>query len=232
MSDSSSLQQPLGQPPTSSTEANAAAPRTGIVGKLSFLDRFLTLWILHWAPRRDVPTTHQGALESRAPFVEALLTWYTLAKTKGATWYFDKFTPRIGVLTLLALLFAIVVLFASQSTRISSNLDKVVYAAVPLLLYFMFIQSRCPSRLTATTLSWRSQWTIASFGLKSDPALISVVGALIEIPTMLALVYLAFWFRKTLFTARKKDDEAALVDAMEEAEDSATADVYAKKTDL
>ncbi|KAG2814717.1 hypothetical protein PC129_g8878 [Phytophthora cactorum] len=213
MSDSSSLQQPLGQPPTSSTEANAAAPRTGIVGKLSFLDRFLTLWILHWAPRRDVPTTHQ-------------------AKTKGATWYFDKFTPRIGVLTLLALLFAIVVLFASQSTRISSNLDKVVYAAVPLLLYFMFIQSRCPSRLTATTLSWRSQWTIASFGLKSDPALISVVGALIEIPTMLALVYLAFWFRKTLFTARKKDDEAALVDAMEEAEDSATADVYAKKTDL
>ncbi|KAG2925724.1 hypothetical protein PC116_g13086 [Phytophthora cactorum] len=211
MSDSSSLQQPLGQPPTSSTEANAAAPRTGIVGKLSFLDRFLTLWILHWAPRRDVPTTHQ-------------------AKTKGATWYFDKFTPRIGVLTLLALLFAIVVLFASQSTRISSNLDKVVYAAVPLLLYFMFMF--VVSFHMTTTLSWRSQWTIASFGLKSDPALISVVGALIEIPTMLALVYLAFWFRKTLFTARKKDDEAALVDAMEEAEDSATADVYAKKTDL
>ncbi|KAG6959835.1 hypothetical protein JG687_00008542 [Phytophthora cactorum] len=230
MSDSSSLQQPLGQPPTSSTEANAAAPRTGIVGKLSFLDRFLTLWVLHWAPRRDVPTTHQGALESRAPFVEALLTWYTLAKTKGATWYFDKFTPRIGVLTLLALLFAIVVLFASQSTRISSNLDKVVYAAVPLLLYFMFMF--VVSFHMTTTLSWRSQWTIASFGLKSDPALISVVGALIEIPTMLALVYLAFWFRKTLFTARKKDDEAALVDAMEEAEDSATADVYAKKTDL
>ncbi|KAG3106769.1 hypothetical protein PI124_g11720 [Phytophthora idaei] len=230
MSDSSSLQQPLGQPPTSSTEANAAAPRTGVVGKLSFLDRFLTLWILHWASRHDVPTTHQGGLESRAPFVAALLTWYTLTKTKGATWYFDKFTPRIGVLTLLALLFTIVVLFASQSTRISSNLDKVIYAAVPLLLYFVFMF--VVSFLMTTTLSWRSQWTIASFGLKSDPALISVVGALIEIPTMLALVYLAFWFRKTLFTARKKDDEAPLVDAMEEAEDSATADVYAKKTDL
>ncbi|ETI36492.1 arsenical-resistance protein [Phytophthora nicotianae] len=187
------------------------------------------------------------AIYMGAPFVAALLTWYTLTKTKGATWYFDKFTPRIGVLTLLALLFTIIVLFASQSTRISSNLDKVIYAAVPLLIYFifMFVMSFLMSwwlgatyeqtvSLSFTAASNNFELAlavaIASFGLKSDPALMSVVGALIEIPTMLALVYLAFWFRKTLFIARKMDDEAALVDAMEEA-DSAT-EVYAKKTDF
>ncbi|KAJ8516980.1 hypothetical protein ON010_g18383 [Phytophthora cinnamomi] len=60
----------------------------------------------------------------------------------------------------------------------------------------------------------------------------SVVGALIEIPTMLALVYLAFWFRKTLFIAKKVDGEAALVDEMEGQADQGAAGVYSKKTDL
>ncbi|GMF30767.1 unnamed protein product [Phytophthora lilii] len=76
---------------------------------------------------------------------------------------------------------------------------------------------------------------IASFGLKSDPALMSVVGALIEIPTMLALVYLAFWFRKTLFTAKAADDQAALVNAMEGQQvedDRSGSGAYAKKADL
>ncbi|KAG7381351.1 hypothetical protein PHYPSEUDO_006196 [Phytophthora pseudosyringae] len=188
-----------------------------------------------------------------APFVAALLTWYTLTKAKGDTWYFDKFTPRIGVLTLVALLFTIVVLFASQSTRISSNLDKVLYAAVPLLIYFafMFVVSFLMSWWLSATyeqsvaLSFTAASNnfelalavaIASFGLKSDPALMSVVGALIEIPTMLALVYLAFWFRKTLFTAKAVDeDEAALVGAMEAQQglssDYNAAGVCTKKTE-
>ncbi|KAG6623032.1 arsenical-resistance protein [Phytophthora cinnamomi] len=147
-----------------------------------------------------------------APFVAALLTWYALTKAKGATWYFDKFTPRIGVLTLMVLLFTIIVLFASQSTRIPSNLNKVIYAAVPLLIYFMFmfvVSFLMSWWLGATydqavTLSFTAASnnfelalavTIASFGLKSDPAQMRVVDAFIEIPTMLALVYLAFWFR-------------------------------------
>lgn len=183
-----------------------------------------------------------------APFVAALLTWYTLTKVKGTTWYFDKFTPRIGVLTLLALLFTIIVLFASQSTRISSNLDKVIYAAVPLLIYFIFMfvvsflmswwlgatyEQTVSLSFTAASNNFELALAvaIASFGLKSDPALMAVVGALVEIPTMLALVYLAFWLRETLFTSTKMADEAAVLDAMEEADDSVTG-VYAKKTEL
>ncbi|KAG6610411.1 Bzip transcription factor [Phytophthora cinnamomi] len=57
--------------------------------------------------------TKNAGIYMCAPFVAALLTWYALTKPKGATWYFDKFTPRIGVLTLMALLFTIIVLFAS-----------------------------------------------------------------------------------------------------------------------
>uniref|UniRef100_K3WVI2 Arsenical-resistance protein n=1 Tax=Globisporangium ultimum (strain ATCC 200006 / CBS 805.95 / DAOM BR144) TaxID=431595 RepID=K3WVI2_GLOUD len=152
------------------------------------------------------------------PFALALLTWFTLTRAKGTTWYFSKFTPRIGVLTLIALLFTIVVLFSSQSARITDNIDKVLYAAVPLLIYFfvMFIASfYLSAKLGATyeqsvALSFTAASNnfelalavaVATFGLKSDPALMSVVGALIEIPTMLALVYLAFWFKKVLFAA-------------------------------
>ncbi|EGZ22036.1 hypothetical protein PHYSODRAFT_251430 [Phytophthora sojae] len=184
-----------------------------------------------------------------APFVAALLTWYALTKAKGDTWYFDKFTPRIGVLTLMALLFTIVVLFASQSTRISSNLDKVIYAAVPLLVYFMFMfvvsflmswwlgatyEQAVTLSFTAASNNFELALAvaIASFGLKSDPALMSVVGALIEIPTMLALVYLAFWFRKTLFQSKAMDAEAAMVEELEGQADQSAAGVYSKKTDL
>ncbi|KAG6615375.1 arsenical-resistance protein [Phytophthora cinnamomi] len=63
-----------------------------------------------------------GGIYVSASFVTTLLTWYAVTKAKGATWYFDNFTLRIGVLTLKALLFTIIVLFASQSTRISSHL--------------------------------------------------------------------------------------------------------------
>lgn len=157
------------------------------------------------------------------PFALAVATWLILTHWKGQKWYYDSFTPRIGVFTLLALLFTIVVLFASQSQRITSNIGKVLYAAVPLLIYFffMFITSFLTSwYLGATyeksvTLSFTAASNnfelalavaISTFGLQSDPALMSVVGALIEIPTMLALVYLAFWFKKHLFQPKDLDD--------------------------
>lgn len=157
------------------------------------------------------------------PFVLAVLTWFTLTRAKGTPWYFERFAPRIGVLTLIALLFTIVVLFASQSERIMNNIGKVLYAAVPLLIYFfvMFIASFATSaRLGATyeqavALSFTAASNnfelalaiaVGTFGLKSDPALMSVVGALIEIPTMLMLVYLAFWFRTRLFECAKSED--------------------------
>ncbi|RAW29774.1 hypothetical protein PC110_g13866 [Phytophthora cactorum] len=357
MSDSSSLQQPLGQPLTSSTEANTAAPRTGVVGKLSFLDRFLTLWILlvagvglglgqvdaiqDFIDDTTVDGTNVlvaiGLLVMMYPPLakvrwnlvhQIFADWRLLLLTTVQNWVLGPFVmfflssaffhDDVGYMTGLSLVgcarcIAMVVVWNSlaggdaeycaaivamnsvltiglyspyaglfindlpshlgidSSAEIHVAMGEVaknvgIYMGapfvaalltwytltktkVPLLLYFMFMfvvsflmswwlgatyEQTVALSFTAASNNFELALAvaIASFGLKSDPALMSVVGALIEIPTMLALVYLAFWFRKTLFTVRKKDDEAALVDAMEEAEDSATAGVYAKKTDL
>ncbi|GLE00023.1 hypothetical protein PINS_up008750 [Pythium insidiosum] len=184
------------------------------------------------------------------PFVLGIATWYFVGRVwKGEKWYRTKFTPRIGTLTLIALLFTVVVLFATQSERITDNFGKVLYSAVPLLIYFlvMFVVSFVMSTaLGATyaqsvTLAFTAASNnfelalavaIASFGLKSDPALMSVVGALIEIPTMLALVHLAFWFKTHLKFRQPPTDvgiqESLVSDALED--DSSVAKVEHKQT--
>lgn len=146
------------------------------------------------------------------PLGAAVLTWALLTRAKGREWYYGAFTPRIGKITLFSLLFTVVVLFASQSRDIINKAGAVAYAAVPLALYFfsMFIGSfKAAQMLGATymqavTLAFTAASnnfelslavSVGTFGLQSDEALMSVVGALIEIPTMLSLVYLAFYFR-------------------------------------
>ncbi|KAJ0393013.1 hypothetical protein P43SY_005896 [Pythium insidiosum] len=193
------------------------------------------------------------------PFVLGIATWYVLSqKWKGETWYHMVFTPRIGVFTLIALLFTIVVLFTTQSTRITSQLGKVLYAAVPLLLYFlfMFIASFLLSAwlggsyAQCVTLSFTAASNnfelalavaIATFGLDSDPALMSVVGALIEIPTMLALVYLAFWFQSHMRFQREDDQpktetsddvESAVASSSPASPAAVPSPQYAKMTDV
>ncbi|TMW55864.1 hypothetical protein Poli38472_008512 [Pythium oligandrum] len=164
------------------------------------------------------------------PFVLAIVTWYWLTSTKGTEWYSTQFTDKIGVCTLVALLFTVLVLFASQSTQITDNLDKVVYAAVPLFIYFivMFFVSFAMAFLlggsypqtasvafTAASNNFELALAqaISAFGLRSDPALMSVVGALIEIPMMLSLVYVALYLKKRLY--HLKDDEEESVDTQE-----------------
>ncbi|KAJ8525866.1 hypothetical protein ON010_g15258 [Phytophthora cinnamomi] len=104
-----------------------------------------------------------------------------------------------------------------RSVRLAehAHLVKVIYAAVPL-----------SSTAASNNFELALAVAIASFGLMSNPAQVSVVGALIEIPTMLALVYLAFWFRKTLFIPKKVDGKAALVEEMKEQADQGAAGVY------
>jgi ACR3 family arsenite transporter len=77
------------------------------------------------------------------PLAAGVLCWFVLTRAKGKEWYYDSFCPRIGPLTLAALLFTVVVLFASQSKSITHQVARVLYAAVPLAIYFlvMFISS-------------------------------------------------------------------------------------------
>lgn len=147
------------------------------------------------------------------PFVLGVAGWVFLRRWKGNAWYFDEFTPRMDVLAVAALLFTIVVLFASQSQRITTTIGSVLFATVPFLIYFVFtfttsffMSQTCGAThaqsvtlaFTATSNNYELSLgvSVATFGLDSDPAMMSVVAALIEIPTMLALVYLSLWLEK------------------------------------
>ncbi|KAL4160935.1 hypothetical protein PRNP1_001493 [Phytophthora ramorum] len=147
------------------------------------------------------------------PFVFGITGWFFLRRWKGSAWYFDEFTPKMDVLAVLALLFTIMVLFASQSQRVTTTIGPVLFSMVPFTIYFVFtftssffVSQNCGAThsqsvtlaFTATSNNYELSLgvAVATFGLDSDPAMMSVVAALIEIPTMLALVYLSLWLEK------------------------------------
>jgi ACR3 family arsenite transporter len=155
------------------------------------------------------------------PFIAGVITRYTLLKRKGAEWYDHQFVPRIGKVSLLALLFTIVVMFSLRAQTVVDLPLDVVRIAVPLLAYFliMFLLSFYLSiRLrfdyphavaqTFTASSNNFELTIAVaigvFGIASGVAFAAVIGPLVEVPVLIALVNLAFWFRKRYYDADDK----------------------------
>ena len=150
------------------------------------------------------------------PLVAAIITRYTLRRSKGAEWYDHKFIPRLGPTAMIGLLFTIVVMFSMQGDKILSQPGDVVRIAIPLLFYFvlMFAVSfgisiwRKFSYQMSTTQSFTAASNnfelaiavaVATFGITSDVALATVVGPLIEVPVLIALVYVALWIKKRYF---------------------------------
>ena len=144
------------------------------------------------------------------PLVAGYLTRRVGIARRGREWYEGQFLPRIGPLTLYGLLFTIVLLFAIQGKRITSEPLDVARIALPLLAYFalMWIAGfaagkalRLPYAQTAslafTVASNDFELAIAVavgvFGAESGQALAGVVGPLVEVPVLVGLVYLALW---------------------------------------
>jgi len=149
------------------------------------------------------------------PLVAGYLTRRIGVARGGIDWYENRFLPKIGPVALYGLLFTIVVLFALQGETITNEPVNVARIAVPLLVYFplMWAVSFWLSRRAG--LSYERTATVAFtaagnnfelaiavsvgvWGVTSGQALAGVVGPLIEVPVLVALVYVSLWLRRRL----------------------------------
>jgi ACR3 family arsenite transporter len=120
---------------------------------------------------------------------------------KGHDWYDNKFAPRIAPIALWGLLFTIVVLFALQGDAITSDPLSVVVIAIPLIIYFAIGLPYARSATVAFTSAGNNfelaiAVSIGVWGVTSGQALTGVIGPLIEVPALVALVYVSLWLRR------------------------------------
>lgn len=155
------------------------------------------------------------------PLVAGFLTRLVGERRKGTRWYEEHFLPRIGPIALYGLLFTIVLLFALQGDRITDAPFDVARIAIPLVIYFAVMWVGAFAAGLRMNLSYERNASIAFtaagnnfelaiavaigvFGVSSGQALAGVVGPLIEVPALVALVYVALRARRRYYLEADK----------------------------
>jgi arsenite transporter len=154
------------------------------------------------------------------PLVAGYLTRRWGEARHGREWYETRFLPRIGPVALWGLLFTIVLLFALQGEKITNEPFDVARIALPLVAYFAIMWTSAFALAKRLGLGYPRSASVAFtaagnnfelaiavaisvFGVTSGQALAGVVGPLIEVPVLVALVYVALWARRRFFPSEE-----------------------------
>jgi ACR3 family arsenite transporter len=150
------------------------------------------------------------------PFVLALTSRYAIKKFIGDKWFNQQFLPFVSPITLIALLFTIVVMFSLKGEMIVDLPLDVLRIALPLVIFFaimftlmFFVSKKIGANYRdAVALSFTASGnnfelaiavSIGVFGINSGQAFAGVIGPLVEVPALITLVNVAFWWRKKYY---------------------------------
>lgn len=160
------------------------------------------------------------------PLVAGIFSRYWIFRLKGRRWFEEQFLHYLSPIAIAALLLTLVLLFAFKGELIVNNPLHIVLIAIPLFIQTNFIflityvaalklgfdyEDAAPAALIGASNHFEVAiaTAVVLFGLNSGAALATVVGVLIEVPTMLMLVEVC---KRTAHWFPRQPEKATLLD--------------------